>query len=65
MPRTHKYDNDRSPECLAFLADYLALCKKHGLALGHEDGHGSFLVERGENADPEWAAGASEVLWHD
>lgn len=28
-----------------FLMDLVLVCLKHGLSLGHEDGHGAFLVE--------------------
>ena len=31
----------------AFLADLVAVCRKHDLSLSHEDGHGSFLVRLG------------------
>ena len=29
----------------AFLAEIIAVCKRHGLVLTHEDGHGSFRVK--------------------
>lgn len=32
------------PRIDAFLADLVAVCRKHDLSLSHEDGHGSFLV---------------------
>ena len=35
----------------AFLEDLLFLCKKHGLSLSHEDGHGAFLVENYEESN--------------
>ena len=28
-----------------FLAAYAELCERHKLTLGHEDGHGAFIVE--------------------
>lgn len=28
----------------AFLEDIVAVCRKHSMSLGHEDGHGLFLV---------------------
>lgn len=28
----------------AFLAEIEAVCKRHGLSIAHEDGHGLFLV---------------------
>ncbi len=29
-----------------FLKDIVEVCKRHGLSISHEDGHGSFLVEK-------------------
>lgn len=43
---------------VAFLAEYRALCLKHGLALNHEDGHGNFIIERASEDLIEWAEGA-------
>lgn len=34
------------PAVDAFLEEIIAVCKKHGMCIGHEDGHGSFLVHR-------------------
>ena len=49
MGDTERWDVDagayvRSPRADRFLADILAVCRKHGLALGHEDIHGAFEV---------------------
>lgn len=30
----------------AFLAEIIAVCRKHKLYLSHQDGHGAFQVER-------------------
>ena len=32
------------PRVDAFLAEIVEVCRKHGMSLGHEDGHGSFVV---------------------
>ena len=32
------------PEVEAFLNELEAVCKRHGMGISHEDGHGSFLV---------------------
>lgn len=32
-----------------FLAEIAEVCKRHGLALGHEDSHGAFVVEEFED----------------
>lgn len=31
----------------AFLADLIAVCRRHDMSLGHEDNHGAFEVHRG------------------
>jgi hypothetical protein len=35
---------DMPPKMETFLNDIIAVYKKHGLSLGHEDSHGCFLV---------------------
>ena len=39
---------------LAFLKDLQAVCKKHNLSLGHEDGHGAFLIHPYGDVYVEW-----------
>lgn len=29
----------------AFMADIETVCRKHQISIGHEDGHGAFLVQ--------------------
>ena len=41
--RAKREDVER-PDIDAFLAEMLAVCKKHGFSLGHEDSHGAFEV---------------------
>ena len=45
----------------AFLDEYEALCKKHNLTLGHEDGHGGFLIEPFGQSNVHWVRAASMV----
>lgn len=45
----------------AFLADLAAVCRKHGLALGHEDTHGGFEVRPYSDALIEWLQAAADV----
>lgn len=33
-------------EILEFLKDIKCVCIKHNMCISHEDGHGSFLIER-------------------
>ncbi len=39
---------------LAFLHDLQAVCGKHNLSLGHEDGHGAFLIQPYGDVYVEW-----------
>ena len=42
-------DDAESPaEVEAFLEEYRALCRRHNMALSHEDCHGGFIVQRGD-----------------
>jgi len=50
--RKSEVDN---PRVDAFLADVLAVCKRHGLAICHEDEHGAFIVRD---------YGDMELWWH-
>ena len=43
---------------VAFLDDLIEVCKKHGLSIAHEDGHGGFLVAPYNDHDAEWLRGA-------
>lgn len=41
-----------------FLAEIAEVCKKHQKSLGHEDGHGAFLIERYDAEIEKWRGGA-------
>lgn len=50
------------PDVDAFIEEVLAVCKKHRMSIGHEDGHGSFIVYEGADkaeANADWLRGAS------
>ena len=52
--------NVESPAVVeAFLDEYEALCRKHELCLSHEDGHGSFIIERLRNSQIKWVRNAA------
>jgi hypothetical protein len=53
-------DRGENPKIDAFLEEIWAVCEKHGLALSHEDGHGSFLVVPLERGDREWLMAAAD-----
>jgi hypothetical protein len=47
------------PEVDAFLSEVLEVCRKHGMSLGHEDHHGSFIVQEYSEENAGWLAAAS------
>ena len=53
-------DPKQSDRVRAFLADILALEQRHGLTLGHEDGHGAFEVSEGGDGENAWLNGAAD-----
>ena len=65
MGDTERWDVDakarrRSPRADRFLADILAVCRKHGLVLGHEDTHGAFEVLPYSDEVAQWLDSATE-----
>jgi hypothetical protein len=47
------------PEVDAFLEEVIAVCKKHGFSIAHEDGHGSFLIQAEDDSNFGWLRHAS------
>lgn len=45
------------PEIDVFLAEIAEVCKKHDMSIGHEDGHGAFIIGRLADHDG-WIDGA-------
>lgn len=45
----------------AFLIEVVDVCRRHGFSIGHEDGHGSFLVERFDDSYSDWLMDAADV----
>jgi hypothetical protein len=45
----------------AFLADVLEVCKKHGLSISHEDGHGAFEIVAYNDYYVEWLSNAHDA----
>lgn len=54
-----KNAREDAPDVDAFLNEVLAVCRKHNMSLGHEDGQGGFIVVRGfAERDAEWLMAA-------
>jgi hypothetical protein len=53
---THK--NEELPEVDAFIEEILSVCERHGLSIGHEDGHGAFEISPYHNAFNQWLRAA-------
>lgn len=37
-----------------FLDEIHSVCKRHGLSISHEDGHGSFIIENYDERNIDW-----------
>ncbi len=49
-----------TPEVDALLVEVAAVCKRHGLSIGHEDTHGSFTVTDYDDEYEAWLLAASD-----
>jgi sugar phosphate isomerase/epimerase len=56
MKRHHvgKSEPVENDQVAAFLAEIVALCKRYGFSLGHEDTQGAFIVERYDEDNIQW-----------
>lgn len=52
-------DKTKLDKVEAFLADILAVYEKHKMSLGHEDNHGSFLIEKLSKENTDWLNAAA------
>ena len=50
------------PEVDAFLVEILAVCRKHGMTISHEDGHGGFIIEPPSEFNEAWLLAAAVNL---
>jgi hypothetical protein len=55
-----KNENVENPKIDAFLDEVIAVCRKHGLSITHEDGHGSFEVSPFKEDYAEWLLCAND-----
>jgi hypothetical protein len=54
------YGKNVSPQATVFMDAIQQVCVEHGYSIGHEDGHGSFIVRK--DTDPEGIHGAFEEV---
>lgn len=38
----------------AFIEDIIEVCKKHGMSISHQDGHGSFIINEYNETNSTW-----------
>lgn len=51
-----------NPKVEKFIDELIAVCKKHGLSLSHEDTQGAFIVEPYSDSNIQWLNDASTNL---
>lgn len=56
-----KGDNIESKKIDAFIEEVIAVSKKHGLSISHEDGHGAFEIEKFSEANASWLRHAHDA----
>lgn len=55
------YTREKVPEIDAFLADIVAVCRRHGMAISHEDGHGAFEIVNLNESNLDWLDAAHDA----
>jgi hypothetical protein len=48
------------PDIDAFLDDIVAVCRKHGFGISHEDSQGGFIVVDGDAFNEDWLRAAAD-----
>lgn len=64
---TKRWDSKASEEIEdqridAFIAEVIAVCKRHGFSIAHEDSQGGFLIERFDEDNAKWLMQAARNL---
>lgn len=54
-----------APNVDQFLAEIGDVCRKYGYSIGHEDGHGAFIINTFDESDLEWLGHALVQLESD
>jgi hypothetical protein len=50
-----------NPRIDAFIEDVIAVCRTHCLSIGHQDGHGAFLIEDFDESNATWLRNAHDA----
>lgn len=51
-----------NPKIDAFIEEIISVCKKHGMSISHEDGHGGFEIEEYDDDLSDWLRNASDEI---
>ncbi len=62
MPILIKHEEHRSDRAIEFLKAIADLCVKYNRSIGHEDFHGSFIVEEFSENNQKWLLDAVEEV---
>ena len=61
-PTIDPFKEKPSEKIKKFLNALEKVCEKHGFSLGHEDGHGGFIVEVYHTDNIDWMKAASPTI---
>lgn len=59
-PSPHREEPKITPAIAAFLDDIEAVCRKHGMSIEHQDGHGAFEIWEFNQDAIEWLRAADD-----
>ncbi len=63
--RAEQIAERETPSVDQFLVEIGEVCRKHGYSIGHEDGHGAFIINTFNESDLEWLGHALVQLGSD
>lgn len=58
---TKNGDNIENKKIDAFIEEVIAVSKKHGFSISHEDGHGAFEIEKFSESNTSWLRHAHDA----
>jgi hypothetical protein len=57
---SRKGDKIENKKIDAFIEEVIAVSKKHGFSISHEDGHGAFEIEKFSESNASWLRHAAD-----